>query len=116
VAAIGGVLPCRDGYVAISPREDAQWERWLEMMGNPAWSTEERFTTRKGREANARELWELLSAWTRPQSKHDIARAGQERRIPCFPVNTVADLMRNDHLHHRGFFFEVEHPVAGMFQ
>ena len=25
VAAIGGVLPCNDGYVAISPREDAQW-------------------------------------------------------------------------------------------
>jgi crotonobetainyl-CoA:carnitine CoA-transferase CaiB-like acyl-CoA transferase len=113
VAAVGGVLPCKDGFVAISPREDAQWERWLEMMGNPAWSKEERFTTRKAREAHSRELWELLSAWTRPQSKHDIARMGQERRIPCFSVNTVADLMKNEHLRHRGFFIEVRHPVVG---
>ena len=30
VSAIGGVLPCNDGFVAISPREDAQWARWLE--------------------------------------------------------------------------------------
>ncbi len=34
VTAIGGVLPCRDGYVAISPREDAQWARWLDVMGH----------------------------------------------------------------------------------
>ncbi len=35
VGAIGGVLPCTDGYVSISPREDAQWARWLEVMGKP---------------------------------------------------------------------------------
>ena len=39
---VTGVLPCSDGYVAISPREDAQWERWLELMGNPEWAAEEK--------------------------------------------------------------------------
>ena len=113
VSAIGGVLPCIDGYVAISPREDAQWARWLDVMGQPAWADDERFRTREARQQNAPALWELLSAWSRQYSKHDIARWGQEQRIPCFPANTVEDLLRDEHLAARRFFVEIEHPVAG---
>ena len=113
VSAIGGVLPCNDGYVAISPREDAQWERWLELMGNPEWSGDERFATREARQRNFPDLWELVGEWTRLRSKFDIAREGQARRIPCFPVNTVGDLLRDEHLAHRRFFVTIDHPEAG---
>ena len=41
------------------------------------------------------------------------ATCGQEQRVPCFPVNTVLDLMSDEHLAHREFFVEMEHPVAG---
>ena len=114
VSAVGGVLPCTDGYVAISPREEAQWVRWVELMGNPEWANEDRFATREGREGNFPELWELVSQWTRRHSKHDIARWGQETRIPCFPVNTVMDLFSDRHLADREFFVELDHPVAGV--
>lgn len=113
VSAIGGVLPCNDGYVAISPREDAQWARWLELMGNPEWSDDPKFNTRDARQKNSGELWELLSEWTGQRSKQDIAREGQQRRIPCFPVNTVKDLMTDPHLEDRRFFVPISHPVAG---
>ena len=113
VSAIGGVLPCNDGFVAISPREDAQWARWLDMMGNPDWSDDPKFNTRDARQKNAGELWELLSEWTSQQSKQDIAREGQRRRIPCFPVNTVKDLMTDPHLEDRRFFVPISHPAAG---
>ena len=114
VSAVGGILPCIDGYVAISPREDAQWQRWVELMGNPEWTSEERFVTRDGRESNFTELWELVGEWTKPRSKHDIARMGQERRIPCFPVNTVHDLFNDLHLQERGFFTTIDHPMVGV--
>ena len=113
VSAIGGVLPCNDGFVAISPREDAQWARWLDMMGNPDWSDDPKFNTRDARQKNSGELWELLSEWTSQRSKQDIAREGQRRRIPCFPVNTVKDLMTDPHLADRRFFVPISHPVAG---
>ena len=116
VAAIGGVLPCNDGYVAISPREDAQWARWLDLMGNPDWSDDPKFNTRSARQQNSLELWELLAAWTRQRSRFDISREGQERRIPCFPVNTVSDLLTDPHLEERRFFVSIDHPVAGEFQ
>ena len=113
VSAIGGILPCNDGYVAISPREDVQWERWLGVMDNPAWATEERYSTRDARQKNSPALWKLLSEWSSNYSKHEIARWGQEQRIPCFPVNTVLDLFNDDQLAHREFFVEIEHPAAG---
>ena len=113
VSAIGGVLPCTDGYVAISPREEAQWRRWLELMGNPEWASDERFATREARQANSLELWTLLGQWSRSYSKGEIARWGQERRIPCFPVNTVEDLLSDRHLEERRFFVEITHPAAG---
>jgi crotonobetainyl-CoA:carnitine CoA-transferase CaiB-like acyl-CoA transferase len=113
VSAIGGVLPCRDGYVAISPREEAQWQRWLAVMGHPAWASEARYATREARQQNSTALWALLSEWSRQHSKHDIARWGQEQRIPCFPVNTVEDLLRDEHLAARRFFVDIEHSVAG---
>ncbi|MEE8305518.1 MAG: CoA transferase, partial [Candidatus Tectomicrobia bacterium] len=113
VGAIGGVLPCHDGYVAISPREDAQWARWLEVMGNPAWASDERYATREARQRNVSELWVLLGQWSRQYAKHDIARWGQEQRIPCFPVNTVQDLLKDEHLAARQFFVDLDHPVAG---
>ena len=113
VSAIGGVLPCRDGFVAVSPREDAQWERWVEVIGKPKWSTDERFATRKGRQENVEALWKLLSQWSCQRSKFDIARSGQEARIPCFPVNTLSDLMVDPHLEARQFFVSIEHPSTG---
>ena len=114
VGAIGGILLCNDGYVAISPREDAQWERWLQVMGGPLWATDERYATRDARQRNSPSLWKLLSDWSINHSKHEIARMGQEQRVPCFPVNTVQDLFSDEHLAHRGFFVEMEHPVAGV--
>ena len=113
VRAIGGVLPCTDGYVAISPREDAQWERWLDLMGNPSWASDERFATREARQMNSVELWKLLGQWSRDRSKLEIAKQGQERRIPAFPVNTVADLLSDQHLKERKFFVEIDHSRAG---
>ena len=113
VAAIGGILPCADGHVAISPREDAQWARWLDMMGSPEWASDPKYDTRAARQRNADSLWALLADWTRPRSKREIAREGQRRRIPCFPVNTISDLLSDAHLSERSFFVSLDHPFAG---
>ena len=82
-------------------------------MDNPAWATDDRYSTRDARQKNSPSLWKLLSEWSSNHSKHEIARWGQEQRIPCFPVNTVLDLFNDEQLAHREFFVEIDHPVAG---
>ncbi len=34
------VLRCADGWVLVSPREDHQWKRWIEVLGNPPWAAD----------------------------------------------------------------------------
>ncbi|MGE0059982.1 MAG: CaiB/BaiF CoA transferase family protein, partial [Dehalococcoidia bacterium] len=111
--AVVAILPTSDGYVAISPREDHQWAAWLEIMGHPAWENDERFNTRQGRQRNWGELEPLIAEWTKLQGKQELYYACQDAHVPAFPVNTAADLLHSSQMLARGFFEELDHPVAG---
>ena len=107
------LLPCRDGYVGISPRQQDQWERFVELMDSPRWAAEEKFATTDSRLANWGELEPFLAAWTQERSKEDVYRMAQGSRIPSFPLNTAADLFTSAQLAAREFFVEVDHPRTG---
>jgi crotonobetainyl-CoA:carnitine CoA-transferase CaiB-like acyl-CoA transferase len=107
------VLPTADGHVAISPREEHLWARWLEVMGSPPWAADERFRDRAARTANWAALEPLLAAWTRERTKEEVFRAAQAVRVPAFPVNSIDGVFDWPQLAARGFFQEVEHPRAG---
>jgi crotonobetainyl-CoA:carnitine CoA-transferase CaiB-like acyl-CoA transferase len=101
------LLACSDGWVAISPREEHQWARWLEVMGGPAWADEPRFADRAARERNWAELYPLLADWSRAHTKHELFEAAQARRVACYPLGTATDLLASPQLAAREFFVEV---------
>ncbi len=113
IESLRAILPCRDGYVSISPRQEDQWERFVEMMGNPEWAQDPKFATRAGRVENWSELEPLLAQWTSRQAKEDVYRQAQAQHIPSFPLNTVSDLLGSPQFQAREFFMESDHPVAG---
>ncbi|MGH7093485.1 MAG: CoA transferase, partial [Stellaceae bacterium] len=80
------ILPARDGYAAISPREERQWAAWLGVMGNPEWGRDPRFATKPDRVANWDSLHALLSEWSRRHNKQWIADRAQEAHVPSFPL------------------------------
>jgi crotonobetainyl-CoA:carnitine CoA-transferase CaiB-like acyl-CoA transferase len=112
-SGVVAVLPTSDGHVAISPREEHLWARWLEVMGSPAWADDERFKDRAARSANWAELEPLLAEWTRQRTRDEVARAAQAVRVPAFPVNEIDAVFAWPQLAARGFFQTVEHPRAG---
>jgi crotonobetainyl-CoA:carnitine CoA-transferase CaiB-like acyl-CoA transferase len=112
-AAVVAILPTTDGFIAISPREDHQWAAWLEIMDHPSWEDDERFNTRQGRQKNWEQLEPLIVEWTKQRGKQELYHACQEAHVPAFPVNTAADLLTSTQMLARGFFEELEHPVAG---
>jgi crotonobetainyl-CoA:carnitine CoA-transferase CaiB-like acyl-CoA transferase len=98
------ILPARDGYVAISPREDRQWASWLAVMGSPDWGNDSRFATKPDRVANWDALHELMSAWSRQYGKQWIADAAQAAHVPSFPLREPAEQLASPHLEHRKFW------------
>jgi crotonobetainyl-CoA:carnitine CoA-transferase CaiB-like acyl-CoA transferase len=102
------ILPARDGYVAISPREERQWASWLSVMGSPDWGSDPRFATKPDRVANWDALHALMSAWSRHYDKQWIADTAQARHVPSFPLREPAEQLRSPQLEHRRFWRSIE--------
>jgi CoA:oxalate CoA-transferase len=107
------LLPCKDGYVGVSPRQQDQWERMVELMDSPEWAKDPRFATRDRRLENWNALEPLLTAWTSQLGKEEVYQQCQARHIPAFPLNTAADLFESAQFQAREFFVQADHPVAG---
>jgi crotonobetainyl-CoA:carnitine CoA-transferase CaiB-like acyl-CoA transferase len=102
------ILPARDGYVAISPREDRQWASWLKVMGSPDWGDGPRFATKPDRIANWDALHALMSGWSRQHDKQWIADAAQVAHVPSFPLREPAEQFASPQLEHRKFYRRLE--------
>ena len=102
------ILPARDGYAAISPREEKQWASWLIAMGSPAWGTDPRFVTKADRVANWDALHALMSEWSRQHNKQWIADAAQKAHVPSFPLRAVAEQLDTPQMRHRRYYRSLE--------
>ncbi len=102
------ILPASDGYAAISPREDRQWEAWLRVMGSPDWGHDPRFATKPDRVANWDALYALMSTWSRQHDKQWIADAAQAARVPSFPLRDLSEHLASPQLAERGFYRRIE--------
>jgi crotonobetainyl-CoA:carnitine CoA-transferase CaiB-like acyl-CoA transferase len=106
------MLECRDGIIFVVTIEQDQWERLVELMGNPEWAALEIFADFPSRMENADALHMFLQEWAREWTVADLYREGQARRICFAPVFTMRDLGDHAHLQARGFFVDVTHPRA----
>jgi crotonobetainyl-CoA:carnitine CoA-transferase CaiB-like acyl-CoA transferase len=98
------ILPARDGFTAISPREDRQWASWLQAVGSPTWGTDPRFATKADRVANWDVLHALMSEWSRQYDKQWIADTAQAARVPSFPLRELAEQFDSPQLEHRAYW------------
>ena len=99
------LLPCSDGFVMISPREQHQWDRWVELLGSPPWSKDAALCgERAARNENWLILQDEMSVWTRTRTRAEVFERAQAARVACFPVSGARDLLDNEQLHARAFF------------
>ena len=108
------VLPCKDGSVCIDTPQNRQWQRFLEVMGNPEWGKDPIFDDRI---RTADEHWKkadaYLSQWLMHRTKDDIFRRLQDARVPAAPVRTIDEVINDEHMKQRRFFVDVDHPDSG---
>jgi benzylsuccinate CoA-transferase BbsF subunit len=105
------ILPARDGYAAISPREEKQWTSWLKAMGSPAWGADPRFVYKADRVKNWDALHALMSQWSRQHDKQWIADTAQRAHVPSFPLRDVAEHLDTPQMRHRRYY--EPHDLAG---
>jgi crotonobetainyl-CoA:carnitine CoA-transferase CaiB-like acyl-CoA transferase len=108
----GGILyPCKDGYVCIwiGPH----WQKLVTMMGNPDWALADIFQNPVSRAEHMEDCNRLIELWTREHTMAEIDQLGITHDVPLSPVRTVKELVADEQLAYRGFFVEIDHPLAG---
>lgn len=106
------MLECKDGYVvAVVPLEH-QWEALMQLVGS-AWSRPPELTDYQARMRSAEEVLGRIRKWMSEHTKDEICRRAQELSCPISIVASAADVVNSEQMKARGFFAEVEHPVAG---
>jgi crotonobetainyl-CoA:carnitine CoA-transferase CaiB-like acyl-CoA transferase len=113
---VGGLVPCKDGWVTIAVAQQHQWEALVKLMGSPEWMQAEEYKDELARSEHLEELQPLLIEWMKNHTMAEIYRSGQALGVPVGPVNSAKDVVRSPQMHHRGFVTEIDHPEAGKLQ
>jgi crotonobetainyl-CoA:carnitine CoA-transferase CaiB-like acyl-CoA transferase len=108
-----GMYRCQDGLIFILAVEEDQWQRLVELMGNPEWATWDIFQDQLNRSKNYDVLRMYLEEWTQQWKVEELWHATQARRICVAPVFTMTQMAKQEQLHARNFFVDVTHPRAG---
>ncbi|MBN1614517.1 MAG: CoA transferase [Deltaproteobacteria bacterium] len=106
-------LECKDGWVFLMCIEDFQFDRYVEVMGNPEWATNELFKDRFSRAAYLDALWPLLTEWTMQHTKEEVFQKAQANRVPVAPAYNAEEIVNSPQLAAQHYFVEIDHPVIG---
>ncbi len=102
-----------DRWVSLSVRDEAEWQRLCEVMGQSELSSDARFTTLAARKENESALEEIVTAWTQERTADEAAQALQNAGIPAYPTLDAIDMVNSPHVGARDYFVELEHPEVG---
>jgi crotonobetainyl-CoA:carnitine CoA-transferase CaiB-like acyl-CoA transferase len=110
-----GVYPAagEDEWVAISIRGDAEWAAATEVIERPELRDDARFATSQARLVNHDALDDVLTQWTSTHAPDEVAEALRARGVPAERILTSDRMYDVDQLEVRGFYTELEHPIAG---
>ena len=104
------VTPVKDGYYEVITMVDRQWNRFLELMGDPDWQHDERLKNRWLAFQHTEALDAFWHPWMKERTKAELMELFGENHISFQPVHTIGEVAESDHLQARGFWAEVEHP------
>jgi crotonobetainyl-CoA:carnitine CoA-transferase CaiB-like acyl-CoA transferase len=100
--------PTADGYIAIVPYNDSQWERFFELAGRPGVFEDPRFSTYEARTKHTGELYAIIEELMATRTTADWLVLLADNNIAAMKYNRMADVLVDPHLSDVGFFEEHE--------
>ncbi len=95
-----GVYPTRiaDSWVALSCRDEDEWQALVTFMGSPGWSTRDDMESATGRAAHEDEVDERIAAWSAQYDRDELFHALQAFGVTAGPVLSAGDAANDVHL------------------
>ena len=107
------IFPCKDGYVYVYITR----QHWKPFLGiwkdHPAEFDAPEWQNNLYRRAHAEKINESVEAFTRQYTRAQLTDLFQAHGLPCTPVNTPGDFVRDEQVRTRRFVAGVEYPGIG---
>ena len=109
--------PTKDGYLAILPYSDSQWDDFFEIGGLPpgTFTKNPRYATYALRTENISEIYAMIEEVARTKTTLEWVIALTERNVPCMKVNRLDEVFDDEHLNAVGFFEKRDHASEGIY-
>ena len=102
-----------DGEIVIPVGNNALWDKFCRVLEREEWIDDSRFITNELRTAHRDELAGLIQDVIGEKSTAAWQNLLGSSGIPSGPVNTIAQVVRDENLHHRNMIVEVDRPETG---
>lgn len=106
----------KDGYIAIVPYSDKQWETFFELGNRPGVFEDERFKTYKKRTEHIGELYAIIEDVALTKTTDAWLELLDKANVPVMRYNALNEVVDDPHLKSVNFFERREHAQAGAYR
>ena len=104
------VFEVADGHLILAVGNDAQFERFCAVAGCPELAADPRFAQNANRVRHRDALIPLIAAPMRKRQRADWLTVLDAAKVPCGPINDLADVFADPQVQARGMTTQVAHP------
>jgi crotonobetainyl-CoA:carnitine CoA-transferase CaiB-like acyl-CoA transferase len=103
----------KDGWVCILATSDKHWRGLTEVGNRPELTDDPRYKTRPARLERREEVIALTAEMILTRKTKDLVAELAEAGVPCMQINSLDQVVSDEHLNAVGFWHEMDHPSEG---
>jgi crotonobetainyl-CoA:carnitine CoA-transferase CaiB-like acyl-CoA transferase len=107
------VFEVADGHLILAVGNDGQYAKFCDVAGRPDLARDPRFVRNADRVRHRDTLIPLLAELMRQRSRADWLAALETAKVPCGPINDLAEVFADPQVRERGMVVSLPHPLAG---
>ena len=102
-----------DGWATLGAITPRTWSGLCGVLGLEHLEHDERFVDSSARHSRREELAALVEERTSALTTDELVGRLETVGVPCAPIADYGQVFTDEHLAHRGFFWDADHPVLG---
>jgi crotonobetainyl-CoA:carnitine CoA-transferase CaiB-like acyl-CoA transferase len=108
------VAPKPDGerdHMIVAVGNDSQFAKFCECLGKPDWALDNRFVRNQDRVRHREVLIPMIAGQLMTQGKQHWLTLLAAAKVPCGPINNLAEVFADKHVLHRQMVQQWQHPL-----
>jgi crotonobetainyl-CoA:carnitine CoA-transferase CaiB-like acyl-CoA transferase len=106
-------FPTKDAWLMLAVGNDRQFAALCKAAGKPRLAKDKRFATNAARVKNRDAVVSAVEKLCRTKTTKGWVKVLTRAKVPCGPINSIAEVFADPQVKHRGLRFELPHALGG---